>query len=368
VNKIFSFYLPQYHRFKENDDWWGQGFTEWTNVVKQSPRFSGHNQPQLPADMGFYDLRVEDTRKAQSDLAKNYGIDGFIYYHYWFHGKRLMEQPFDQMFNNKDEDFPFALCWANETWTRAWDGLEREILIKQEYSESDDIAHIDFLVERFKDERYIKVDGNPLFLIYRIGNHPQPEKFIKLLREKVVDSGFKGVYLSGVKSSFSKEVNQKILNLDLDLFVDFQPNSEDFPVEKTGKTKLYDLLKKYLPDSLYQSIKLNVNANKVIDYEALVDNKVSQSLNYFHNVAPCVFPSWDNSARRNSATIIQNNNGTEFKKWLTHAKKLVENKTNEEQIVFINAWNEWAEGCHLEPDTKNGKLFLECVKEIKNKN
>lgn len=363
--KVYCFYLPQYHTFPENDNWWGKGFTEWTNVVKESPRFQGHHQPQLPADMGFYDLRVSETRVKQGELAKEYGIDGFIYYHYWFHGKRLMNKPFDDMFMNKSETFPFALCWANETWTRAWDGQEREILIKQEYSEQDDIEHIEFLVDKFHDDRYIKVDGNPLFLTYRLGNHPYPGRFIKLLRNKARDCGFEDVHFCGVKSSFSQEVNNKILALDVDAFVDFQPNSEHFPSKKNLMTKTYDLAKSILPDSLYQTIKLKVSANKIISYKAMVEEQVGRTYDYHSRVYPCVFPSWDNSARRASATIIQNNSESVFSDWINVAFRHLDTYETGEKILFINAWNEWAEGCHLEPDLKNKDKFLSAVKKCK---
>lgn len=363
--KFYSFYLPQFHTCAENNEWWGDGFTEWTNVVKEKPRFTGHHQPQLPADMGFYDLRVEETRKQQAELARKYGVDGFIHYHYWFHGKRLLEQPLELKLENNDENFPFALCWANESWTRAWDGMERDMLIEQKYSDEDDDNHIDFLMGIFAKPSYIKINEKPLFLIYRLGNHPNPEKFIRKLREASLAKGFPGIYLSGVKSSFSAEINKKILSLDLDAFVDFQPNSDDFPDFKTLKTSGFDLLKKTLPNFIYQFLKTKGSANKLINYDALVDKKSNQALSYHKRVLPCIFPSWDNSARRKTATIIQNINPLTFQKWLISSVKHVANFPKEEQMVFINAWNEWAEGCHLEPDTKNGKQFLECVKKIK---
>jgi hypothetical protein len=359
-----AFYLPQYHTFPENDAWWGRGFTEWTNVVKEKPRFSGHKQPQMPADLGFYDLRVEDTRLKQAEMARKHGVDGFVYYHYWFGGKRIMNEPFDLMRSNPREDFPFSLCWANETWTRAWDGQERNILIEQTYSESDDDKHIEFLLEAFADDRYIKIDGKPLFSIYRIGSHPEPGRFIDKLRARSAERSYGGVYLCGVKSSFSSEVNEKILSLDLDAFIDFQPNSEDFPTSSGLKTNFYTWLKKILPNNLYQIIKTNASANKRIDYESFVDQKCLKDLDYFKRVYPCVFPSWDNSARRKTATIIQNSDVKNFGKWLRHALTCVAKNPESEQIVFINAWNEWAEGCHLEPDVFDGHGYLECVKEI----
>ena len=166
--RIIAFYLPQYHPFPENDEWWGKGFTEWRNVVKARPLYRGHYQPHLPADLGFYDLRVPEVRQQQADMARMYGINGFCYYHYWFNGHQLMERPLEEMLSSGNPDFPFMLCWANENWTRAWDGGSRHILIAQNYSEEDDRAHIRYLLDNvFSDSRYIRVDGKPVFLIYR---------------------------------------------------------------------------------------------------------------------------------------------------------------------------------------------------------
>ena len=366
MTKFYSFYLPQFHPFNENDEWWGKGFTEWRNVVKEQPRFSGHHQPQIPADLGFYDLRVPETRIAQSMMAAESGIDGFIYYHYWFHGKRIMDEPFNQMINSKEESFPFALCWANESWTRAWDGREREVLISQRYSDEDDDEHVSFLCDIFKDPRYIKVGERPLFLIYRIGNHKCPEKFILKLRQRALEAGLPGVYLCGVESSLSRDVYEKILSLDLDAFIDFQPNSDDFPALGGVRYLFLEALRKYLPDALYQYLKLHGSANKVVNYKKLIEGKGKSSLSYYRRVFPCVFPSWDNSARRKTATIIQNECPSAFGQWLEFSVKSVQSYPEDERVVFINAWNEWAEGCHLEPDLKNGFKFLNVIKGVKN--
>ncbi|MDJ0634982.1 MAG: glycoside hydrolase family 99-like domain-containing protein [Xenococcaceae cyanobacterium MO_188.B29] len=183
--KAIAFYLPQYHPIPENDKWWGKGFTEWTSVAKAKPLFKDHYQPHLPADLGFYDLRLPEVRQAQADLAREYGIYGFCYYHYWFNGKRLLERPFNEVLESGKPDFPFCLCWANENWTRRWDGQDREILIEQKYSVVDDREHIKSLISAFKDPRYIKIDGKPLFLIYRVNSLPDPSLTQKIWREEV---------------------------------------------------------------------------------------------------------------------------------------------------------------------------------------
>ena len=188
--RIIAFYLPQYHPFPENDEWWGKGFTEWRNVVKARPLYRGHYQPHLPADLGFYDLRVPEVRQQQADMARMYGINGFCYYHYWFNGHQLMERPLEEMLSSGNPDFPFMLCWANENWTRAWDGGSRHILIAQNYSEEDDRAHIRYLLDNvFSDSRYIRVDGKPVFLIYRSMLFPNMKETIRVWREEASSKG-----------------------------------------------------------------------------------------------------------------------------------------------------------------------------------
>src|SRR5215475_4957626 len=180
--RLVAFYLPQYHPIPENDEWWGTGFTEWTNVVSAKPVFAGHYQPHLPADLGFYDLRLPEVRQAQADLARNHGIHGFCYYHYWFQGRRLLRRPFDEVLRSGQPDFPFCLCWANENWTRVWDGSDKKLLIEQTYSADDDLAHIRWLAPAFRDPRHIRVEGKPLFLVYRARKLPDPLRTTSLWR------------------------------------------------------------------------------------------------------------------------------------------------------------------------------------------
>lgn len=358
-SKVIAFYLPQFHPIPENDAWWGTGFTEWTNVTLSGPRFFGHHQPQLPADLGFYDLRLSETRTLQAALAKQYNIYGFCYYHYWFNGRMLLQKPFNEVLASNEPDFPFCLCWANENWTRAWDGLDRQVLIEQDYTKDDSAAHIIWLINAFKDIRYIKVDGRPLLLIYRFDKIPGIRDMITAWRNAVRNAGFADLYVCAVKNGFIDIDDQDILDFGFNAIVDFQPNRHDFPASSNIKSKIYRIARQFLPDALYQKLKLSVAANNIVSYRDMVCALMDKDWPVSYSKFPCVFPSWDNSARRKSATIIQNDNPELYGKWLVSAINKVKAYPKSEQIVFINAWNEWAEGCHLEPDLRYGHAFLE---------
>jgi lipopolysaccharide biosynthesis protein len=359
--KILAFYLPQFHPISENDEWWGRGFTDWTNVVAARPRFLGHNQPHVPADLGFYDLRLGETRQVQADLAKSSGVYGFCYYHYWFNGQLLLERPFNEVLASGAPDFPFCLCWANENWTRAWDGLEREVLIEQTYTEKDAAEHIEWFIKAFKDQRYIRIDGRPLLLIYRIDNIPNIAATIAQWRNAVRESDMLDLYLCAVKNGFLDMSDEAIIDLGFDAIVAFQPDRRDFPASDTLKSRLHKMARSILPDAIYQHIKLRVSANNIVDYRAMVEGITNKVWPTKYRKFPCIFPSWDNTARRKSATIIQNDNPKIFGEWLSHSIDNVVSYPESEQFVFINAWNEWAEGCHLEPDRAHGKAFLDEV-------
>ncbi|WP_417539290.1 glycoside hydrolase family 99-like domain-containing protein [Marinobacter sp.] len=363
--KLLAFYLPQFHPIKENDAWWGEGFTEWHNVTGAAPRFKGHYQPHLPSDLGFYDLRVAETRNRQADLAKAYGIDGFCYYHYWFNGHQLLERPLKEVLKEKQPDFPFCICWANENWTRAWDGLENEVLISQDYTKDDCLNHIRALAEYFEDDRYVKINEKPLFIVYRPDNIPDPRSYFEIWRNYALDVGLKGVHICAVKSGFSKYSEEELISLGFDSVLDFQPNREDFPKKSTRSQAVVDFARKTLPSKIFQYVKRNISMVNVIDYKSMVFYKISKPWPGNFTKFPCVFPSWDNSARRRSPTIIQNLDPKLYASWLEKSIANVKAYTTEEQIVFINAWNEWAEGCHLEPDRKNNRAFLEITKKIK---
>ncbi|RZL47055.1 MAG: glycosyl hydrolase [Pedobacter sp.] len=357
--KAIALYLPQFHPIKENDKWWGKGFTEWINVTKSKPKFPGHYQPHLPADLGFYDLRLLDTMIAQAELAKSYGIYGFCFYHYWFNGKLLLETPIEQMLRAKKPNFPFCLCWANENWTRRWDGEEANVLIKQEYSLEDDYDHIQYLIPFFKDERYIKIDGKPVYLMYRSELHPNINEAVKIWRDEAKKAGFDDLYLIRVEN-FKRDFNP--IDHGFDASMEFAPDFAIKLQKHSKKNLLMHLARKTLQlFSITESAYIN---NRIFDYEDMVEkmvNKTPKPYKYFRSV----FPSWDNSARRaKNATLFVNASPEKFQEWVAKTAQYIENNFEaKEQILFINAWNEWAEGCHLEPDQKYGHQYLQALKE-----
>lgn len=356
--KPIALYLPQFHPFKENDEWWGTGFTEWTNVTKSKPKFEGHYQPHLPSDMGFYDLRLHETMIAQAELAKSYGIYGFCFYHYWFNGKLLLERPIEQMLRLEKPDFPFCLCWANENWTRRWDGQETNVLIKQDYSLEDDYEHIKYLISFFKDERYIKIDGKPVYLMYRSELHPNINDAVEIWRNEAKKAGFEDLYLIRVEN-FERDIDPAKHGFDASM--EFAPDfALQFP-KYSKKNVAAHLLRKTLKAlSLKKSALLE---NQVFEYKDLVTamlSKKPKDYKYFR----CVCPSWDNSARRaKNATLFVNSTPIQFQEWVAKiAEQTISSFPREEQLMFVNAWNEWAEGCHLEPDQKWGHAYLKAFK------
>jgi len=363
--KILAFYLPQFHPIPENDAWWGKGFTEWRNVVTARPRFRGHHQPQIPADLGFYDLRLEETRIAQANLAREYGIYGFCYYHYWFNGKMLLERPFNEVLQSGRPDFPFCLCWANENWTRVWDGSDKHTLIQQDYNQEDRITHIKWLCMAFKDPRYIKIGNKPLMLIYRTDNITDLQDRIREWRTYVKEHGFDDIYLCAVRSNFVQAEETDLIRLGFNAIVEFQPYYKDFP--KRSMSAYVKLVIRHCYNYLItkyhmQSFLPLLNENNIYSYAKLVSVVMNKPQPDSFIKFPCATPSWDNSARKRKAFIIQNDDPLKFQEWLESALRKADAYQDEEKIVFLNAWNEWAEGCHLEPDIRNGKRFLEAVK------
>jgi lipopolysaccharide biosynthesis protein len=361
--KILCFYFPQFHPNAENNKFWGPGFTEWTNVSVARPRFRGHHQPQIPADLGFYDLRLEQTRIQQAELARQYGIHGFCYYHYWFNGKRLLSAPLDAMLASGQPDLPFCFAWANENWTGTWDGLDHEIHFAQNYNDEDHLEHIRWLCETvFSNSRYIRINDKPLFLLCRIDRIPELSKVISMWQDYAKTHGFAGLYLCAEKTGFTSLSDQEILDYGFDAIVDFQPNRDYYPSPRNLRSLIYSLAKRYMPDNFYQKIKISVSANNIVNYQRMVEGLINRAWPTQYRKFPCAFPSWDNSARRKSATIIQNDSPEAYQRFLRACISVVNKYPGEEQLVFINSWNEWAEGCHLEPDRKFGHAFLEATR------
>ncbi|MBF4492880.1 glycoside hydrolase family 99-like domain-containing protein [Flavobacterium sp. MR2016-29] len=363
--KFLAYYLPQYHPIPENDEWWGKGFTEWTNVVKAKPLFKGHYQPILPAELGFYDLRSSEIQEKQAQLAREYSIDGFIYYQYWFgNNKMLLEKPAEAMLLNKNIDLPFCFCWANETWKGIWHGLDNpNVLIEQTYDgEKGFKIYFDYLLPFFKDDRYIKINNKPMFHVYRFDDIPDCELFLNVFNKLAIANGFAGIHFIATIASDEIVKNSKIFG---------KVGSEVFQKMRYKKGFLFEDIR-YL-GWLERKIKVKLGfTNEIGKRLKPLIYDYTKAVSHFNitfpdeKYIPCVFPNWDNSARSGKKSLIFiNANPISWKKHLEKAiKELLKNPKNP-QFVIIKSWNEWAEGNHLEPDLKFGLQWLEAVKEVK---
>lgn len=354
--RVIAIHLPQYYPFPENDEWWGRGFTEWRNVASAKPRFKGHYQPHIPADLGFYDLRLKECRLAQEHLASQFGIDGFCYYHYWFNGHLIMEKPVEAKLRDADETLPFMLCWANEDWHRNWAGGFNQTLISQKYGQEDDEAHFRYLLPFFKDERYIRVNGKPVFCVYRPALFPNFDKSVETWQQMARKEGFE-LYIC--KFETAGEWGAKFMPKSADAAIEFQPiNREGWDRRYAIKSKIWKLLTK------------QEKFNSILPYDKYVQFQISKPLFNQYKRYPSVCPIWDNSSRRvNMAfTCFKNVTSDAFKNWFKHVYSSFKPFSEEENFIFVNAWNEWAEGCHLEPDLKYGTSFLQAIKEVVDNN
>jgi len=340
-----AFYLPQFHTTPENDEWWGRGFTEWTNVTKAIPQFTGHRQPRLPIDVGFYDLSNISVFERQVALAKNYGIYGFCFHYYWFAGKRLLEKPIEMFLCNKSPelDFPFCICWANEDWTKVWVGNDRDVLIKQEYSDENDISCIKDICRFVRDERYIKINGRPLVVIYRSAVMPDAKRTVGLWREYCRSSGIGEVKIVTTDIFSKEEANA----LGFDCGLEFSKPLEDAIL---FSERSYGISKSFRGHV--------INADKYISEKHYLN--ASDSLTY-----KALYPSFDNSPRRITNSEIFQLTPKQYETWLrdicNHAKT---NRESGDRHVFIHSWNEWAEGAHLEPDNNLGYAYLEKTAQV----
>lgn len=346
--RVIAFYLPQFHPTPENDNFWGKGFTEWTNVGKAKQLFKDHYQPRVPADLGYYDLRLSESREAQAELAKEYGIEGFCYWHYWFgNGKRTLERPFAEVLKSGKPDFPFCLGWANETWSGIWHGEDKKILIEQTYpGKADYETHFLSLVEAFKDPRYIKVDGKPLVYIYRPLQIPDITVFFEVWKRLAGEHGLAGVYFVGHCQRF--EQKNEVLQMGFDAVnISRMFDIERFTTSKVKRVFLHKVLKKL----------------RVYDYEKASAYFVGEEEKEL-NCIPTIIPNWDNSPRSGGrAYIMINSTPGKFQKHIEKVLKAIEHKPKENRLVFLKSWNEWAEGNYVEPDIVYGKEYLEAIRD-----
>jgi len=347
--RLIAFHLPQFHPTPENDAWWGKGFTEWTNVAKAKPLYSGHYQPHVPADLGFYDLRLPEARHAQAELAKEYGIEGFCYYHYWFGGRRILERPVNEILLSSEPDFPFCLCWANHSWNTAWQGTN-DTLIEQVYPGWDDhAAHFDWLLQAFTDPRYLKVDGKPIFVIYKPNDIPEIQKVTDFWRERALKAGLSGLYLVGV-SHFDQKWDPRTRGLDASTMQALPRRDGHIPWQLFS-TKLKSILKRSkhpLTIWNYEDVLPMLLRNNKVDWPDY----------------PLVLPNWDNTPRAGMRGLVLHNATPElFRGHLREAVERVADRPEDERIVFLKAWNEWAEGNNVEPDQKWGRGYLEVIRE-----
>ena len=354
-----AFYLPQFHPIPENDAWWGRGFTEWTNVTRARPLFPGHYQPHLPAALGFYDLRLPETREAQAEMARAHGLAGFCYYHYWFEGRRLLERPFEEVLGSGRPDFPFCLCWANEPWSRRWDGAEHEVLMPQRHSLEDDRRHLEYLARVFDDPRYLRVGGRPLFLVWRTEILPDAAATAETWRASARAAGIGEIFLARVEGH---AVGIDPRSIGFDAAVEFAPDwrvalsryrREDWDLTMRALHQLRKL--RLIPGAFFE--------HRVIPYERLVAGMMAKPAPPFPWLR-CVTPGWDNSPRRARDAVIYTGSTPErFETWLRATVEAARVRPDPaERIVFLNAWNEWAEGNHLEPDQRWGLRFLEATR------
>jgi len=358
--KIIAFYLPQYHPTPDNDKWWGKGFTEWTNVGKAKPLFPGHYQPKVPADLGYYDLRLPEVREAQAELAKEAGIYGFCYYHYWFgNGKEELELPFNEVLRLGKPDFPFMLCWANESWHKKfWNkdgkGSSKEMLIEQTYpGDQDIIDHFYRLLPAFKDPRYIKIDGKLAFMIYKPFMHPNMSGFINKWQALAKKEGLKGFhFIAHMQDSLVVESVNTLLSIGFNA---------------TNTVGLYETLSrhqrflhKYTNLILHQLFNYPITEN-----HSHFQKYILSEIDKLTNVYPTIIPNWDHTPRSGkNGYVILNSTPDNFRLHAQEVYNLKNNDGSPQSIIFLKSWNEWGEGNYLEPDIKYGKEYIKILNEI----
>lgn len=373
--RVIAYYLPQYHPVPENDKFWGKGFTEWTNVAKAKPLFKKHYQPQIPADLGFYDLRLSEVREEQAKMAKESGIEGFCYWHYWFgNGKRVLEKPFNEVLESGTPNFPFCLGWANHSWTtKTWEKgksfSSESMIFEQLYPGDEDyINHFYSVLPAFKDKRYITVDEKPLFIIFQPDDIPDSKHFIELWNKLAVKNGLKGIYFIGrcdALPNMNYKNMRKIDNLTETRYNDILSkgyNGVNSVTLKYAEFKstgflhkaVHSICRKYLGGILLDKYK----------YSEIMNNFITPE-DYKENIYPQLIPRRDRSPRAGKkAVIYYDSTPDKFKIAAENAVKCVEKRDYEKRLIFLNAWNEWGEGAYMEPDLVFGHGYMQALKKV----
>ncbi len=355
--RLIAFYLPQFHPIPENDAWWGKGFTEWTNVAKAKPLYPGHYQPRIPADLGFYDLRVPEARCAQAQMARDHGVEGFAYWHYWFAGKRLLERPFNEVLNTGEPDYPFCLAWANDSWTGIWHGAPDRLLIEQTYPGIEDhTAHFYEVLSAFQDDRYMTVDGKPIFIVMRPYALPAPRQFTDCWRELAQKEGIRDLFFIGITW-----IGWDSESSGFDAYIEHIPMAI---IDRLNKPRSLDFNLETLGTIFSNALQRITNSPRIVSYQTFA-RQVKLNAELEVNALPCILPGWDNTPRSGRRGLVLHGATPElFGNMLRQAVDQVESREYTERIIFIKSWNEWAEGNHLEPDHVYGKEYLRIVKRI----
>ena len=370
-SKLIALYFPQLHAIPENDAWWGTGFTDWDNVRKAKPQFEGHYQPRVPENRNYYDQSEIETIRWQVALARQHGVYGFCHYHYWFDGKQLLETPTNLMLENRDIDFPFCLSWANETWSRRWDGRDHHILIQQTHPSTRESwrKHFDYLLRAWTDPRAIKVDGKPVFIIYRPQRIEEIDAMLAYWRELAHLEGLPGLYFIWQKQYALPD--RDCLN-SFDALFQFQPFeaifSQTFEQNSVRHSPLFKLIRK-LPQR-YQDFLRGIKSGlikelTVHDYAAVWEEIIKIHPDEKLTTFPGAFVDWDNTARYKSrATVFRGASPEKFAEYFSRLVDSMPQRNLPENFIFLNAWNEWSEGTYLEPDECYGSRYLEAVKKV----
>lgn len=353
--RVIAYYLPQFHAIPENDEWWGKGFTEWTSVRNGKPLFKGHQQPVEPGELGYYNLLETDVKERQAQLAREAGVEGFCYWHYWFGGKQLLEKPLQQVMASGKPDFPFCLGWANESWkAKTWldqQAAPDKMLIEQTYSPEDDEAHFEAILPMLRDKRYIQVDGKPLLMVYRPFDLPDGKAWTKRWRKMAKDAGFEGLYLLG-HAAYQWQVDE-VMAMGFDAV-------NLVPLGDTKRNKCLAL--RHLPILIKH---MRGKSPLVYDYAKAI-KVFAESAMKREEIVPTILPGWDHSPRsRMRAFVMDHSTPEAFKTHVEAIKQIVDKKQN--QLVMLKSWNEWGEGNYMEPDARWGRQYIDVLGEVQSR-